>query len=544
MLNTFEGQFDVQFVPVERAERIEVSTQGLLLEGMRRLDEWGRMLEQLPSLETVFEIDYRQLAERLSEIPDEVNGLLRLFDGRRSLARVVDDSDFEDLAALGIISKLYFEGLIREFGSTPPFGESQTRALGVWLDRGTPGPDAPPVWSGPVAVPAGGVAHTRRRARSPRWRPSIRRCRQRSLPRWPAPSRAPPAAPAHRRNLAPPLDRPGLRGRAALPAPLRRHAQPAGGSAFLVAPAPAARVLEHFQSRRSPTGRNLACRRGRSRRSCPPLREPVFGGAAIDPNPSSSRPCRKRVTPRRWPSSRAWTRRRAVDLRTPRSWGWGCFSSELRPRRRYPWALLVGAGVVVVAAAAWFRPGQVPATEPADPPRSAEAPTASVTPASTTIASVAPPLPAPAPEAPTPPAPAEHPDEDPYRTALAAAQQASAESRWDVESEEYRKALAARPTSLEAKEGLGTAIVNSTGSSGSYLEAERLLTDVVAADPSARTPGWCWGWPAPARGAAGPGGGRLPPVSRAGAARVERPRRPLGHPCARAPRRGAHAPPR
>ena len=62
-------------------ERIEVSTQGLLMEGMRRLDEWGRMLEQLPPLETVFELDYGQLAERLAEIPDEVNGLLRLFDG-------------------------------------------------------------------------------------------------------------------------------------------------------------------------------------------------------------------------------------------------------------------------------------------------------------------------------------------------------------------------------------------------------------------------------------------------------------------------------
>src|SRR5215471_11597383 len=112
---------------------------------MRRLDEWGRMLEQLPPLETVFEIDYRQLAERLSEIPDEVNGLLRLFDGRRSLSRVVDDSDFEDLAALGIISKLYFEGLARE-----------SRALGAWLD-GTP---PPAVWSGPVAVKPDPAAHT------------------------------------------------------------------------------------------------------------------------------------------------------------------------------------------------------------------------------------------------------------------------------------------------------------------------------------------------------------------------------------------------
>src|SRR5215468_1174197 len=156
MLNTFEGSFEVQFVPVERPEHIEVSTQGLLLEGMRRLDEWGRMLEQLPPLETVFEIDYRQLAERLSEIPDEVNGLLRLFDGRRSLSRVVDDSDFEDLAALGIISKLYFEGLVREAGGTPPFGARESRTLGAWLD-GTPPPQ---VWSGPVAVKPDPAAHT------------------------------------------------------------------------------------------------------------------------------------------------------------------------------------------------------------------------------------------------------------------------------------------------------------------------------------------------------------------------------------------------
>src|SRR5690349_14249800 len=134
MLNTFEGKFEVSFVPVERPERIEVSTQGLLMEGMRRLDEWGRMLEQLPPLETVFEIDYRQLAERLSEIPDEVNGLLRLFDGRRSLARVVDDSDFEDLAALGIISKLYFEGLIREPGTASGEGAPRKPGIEEWLN--------------------------------------------------------------------------------------------------------------------------------------------------------------------------------------------------------------------------------------------------------------------------------------------------------------------------------------------------------------------------------------------------------------------------
>jgi CheY-like chemotaxis protein len=158
MLNTFEGQFEVQFTPLDRPERIEVSTQGLLMEGMRRLDEWGRMLEQLPPLETVFEIDYHQLAERLSEIPDEVNGLLRLFDGKRTLSRVVEDSDFEDLAALGIISKLYFEGLIRELGNVPqePI-QSGKPGIEEWLNASAPPvpqPPPPPAQATAAPMPA------------------------------------------------------------------------------------------------------------------------------------------------------------------------------------------------------------------------------------------------------------------------------------------------------------------------------------------------------------------------------------------------------
>jgi CheY-like chemotaxis protein/Flp pilus assembly protein TadD len=148
MLNTFEGQFDLQFQTVDRPERIEMSTQALLMEGMRRLDEWGRMLEQLPPLETVFELDYPQLSERLSEIPDEVNGLLRMFDGRRSLAKVVDDSDFEDLAALGIVSKLFFEGLIRE-GGTPQDELPGKPGIEEWLNAPPPRPSAPPLTVSP-----------------------------------------------------------------------------------------------------------------------------------------------------------------------------------------------------------------------------------------------------------------------------------------------------------------------------------------------------------------------------------------------------------
>ncbi|MCK9523990.1 MAG: DUF4388 domain-containing protein, partial [Proteobacteria bacterium] len=112
MLVWSEGTFEINFIPVERPDTISLSTQGLLMEGMRRLDEWGRMQEQLPPLTSVFDVNEEYIAERLGEIPDEINALLRLFDARRSLMEVVDLSPLGDLEALGIISKLYFEGLI------------------------------------------------------------------------------------------------------------------------------------------------------------------------------------------------------------------------------------------------------------------------------------------------------------------------------------------------------------------------------------------------------------------------------------------------
>jgi len=118
-----DGSFEVEFTIVRAEDIIEVSTQGILMEGMRRVDEWGRLLEQLPPLSTVFDVDHAQLLERLNEIPDELNGILKLFDGKRTLLDVVDGSPFEDLSTLSTITKLYFEGLLIPRVHDGPGGE-------------------------------------------------------------------------------------------------------------------------------------------------------------------------------------------------------------------------------------------------------------------------------------------------------------------------------------------------------------------------------------------------------------------------------------
>nr|WP_255651569.1 DUF4388 domain-containing protein [Corallococcus sp. AS-1-12] len=329
LLNTFEGQFDVQFTTLDRPERIEVSTQGLLMEGMRRLDEWGRMLEQLPPLETVFEIDYHQLADRLSEIPDEVNGLLRLFDGKRALSRVVEDSDFEDLAALGIISKLYFEGLIRELGNAPlePV-QSSKPGIEQWLNAAppipvdvapaqepAPQPHAAPAPVEPLPVEAAPVAEV---PPEPEAAPAQPEPVEEVTPvaeMAPAPVSPQPAQVI----IFPPRSRPGE----GAPPPFGQEGQEPAvpplsqeGSAFLVEPPPAHRAVDHARrsllldwSRVDTEGLSASSTwgpgspwgaAGRAPAAAPspfasqpaqapveplPSRPPIFGGAAIAPSP-------------------------------------------------------------------------------------------------------------------------------------------------------------------------------------------------------------------------------------------------------------------
>ncbi len=114
LLTWSEGEFEALFRPVRRRAVISMPSQTLLMEGMRRLDEWGRLQEQLPPLSQKFQVVYDELWDRLAELPDDINQILRLFDTRRTLQEIVDGSEIGDLETVEIISKLYFEGIIVE----------------------------------------------------------------------------------------------------------------------------------------------------------------------------------------------------------------------------------------------------------------------------------------------------------------------------------------------------------------------------------------------------------------------------------------------
>jgi DNA-binding response OmpR family regulator len=112
-----DGTFDLEFRRVSLSERtVHRTTQALLMEGMRRLDEWSRLSELLPSFDTVLEVDAQMLRERLREMPDDQNDMVRLIDGQRTVDQVLREHGGDHVDALRKVVDLYFEGMVREVG--------------------------------------------------------------------------------------------------------------------------------------------------------------------------------------------------------------------------------------------------------------------------------------------------------------------------------------------------------------------------------------------------------------------------------------------
>ena len=145
-----EGSFDLEFRRVSLSERtVHRTTQALLMEGMRRLDEWSRLSELLPPFDTVLEVDAEMLRERLRDMPDEQNDMVRLIDGERAVGEVLLAHGGDHVEALRKVVDLYFEGMVREVGrvqdSIPILAEAFVHS------------SAPPPKEGVNTIPGPGV---------------------------------------------------------------------------------------------------------------------------------------------------------------------------------------------------------------------------------------------------------------------------------------------------------------------------------------------------------------------------------------------------
>jgi len=109
-----EGTFEVEVRDVSAERTIELSTRALIEAGIHHASEFNQLLEQLPSVGCILEVDQTALATRMSKVPPELESIVALLDGDRTVWDIIDDSPFDDISTLQTVSKLYAEGLLRD----------------------------------------------------------------------------------------------------------------------------------------------------------------------------------------------------------------------------------------------------------------------------------------------------------------------------------------------------------------------------------------------------------------------------------------------
>ncbi len=80
-------------------------------------DNHRRIPEVALSDGAVFEIDFSKASEYAAQLSEPEHGLLQLFDGRRSVLQVVDDSELESLRARQLIVRFCSVGLLQKKGA-------------------------------------------------------------------------------------------------------------------------------------------------------------------------------------------------------------------------------------------------------------------------------------------------------------------------------------------------------------------------------------------------------------------------------------------
>jgi tetratricopeptide (TPR) repeat protein len=111
---TFNFEADVR--PERQDILVSINPESLLLEGARRVDEWGLIAKKIPSFDAVFDADWRKLASTDLPLSAEQQNILQFIDGRRDVTQLIEASGLVEFEAGKALYGLATAGLIHRVG--------------------------------------------------------------------------------------------------------------------------------------------------------------------------------------------------------------------------------------------------------------------------------------------------------------------------------------------------------------------------------------------------------------------------------------------
>jgi tetratricopeptide (TPR) repeat protein len=113
---TFNFEPDVQ--PDQADFVVSINPESLLLEGARRVDEWGLVEKKIPSFDIVFEVDHARVVDTDAALSTEQRAVLDLVDGTRDVQAIIDASGFVEFEVGKTLYGLLTAGFIHRIGKT------------------------------------------------------------------------------------------------------------------------------------------------------------------------------------------------------------------------------------------------------------------------------------------------------------------------------------------------------------------------------------------------------------------------------------------
>jgi CheY-like chemotaxis protein/Flp pilus assembly protein TadD len=104
--------YELSFHPVEGAAKMTVELPELTGRGFEHVRRFTALRKEIPALDAVVSQDFRALSGALDALSSPLRAVLRLFDGRRTLSAVLDDSPFDDITSAQSVIQLHTLGLL------------------------------------------------------------------------------------------------------------------------------------------------------------------------------------------------------------------------------------------------------------------------------------------------------------------------------------------------------------------------------------------------------------------------------------------------
>lgn len=110
--------FEPDVAPDLQDYTVSINPESLLLEGARRVDEWGLIEKKIPSFDIVFEADRSKVLADDVVLTDEQRAVLALVDGVRDVQAIVDASGLVEFEVGKALYGLLTAGFIHRIGKT------------------------------------------------------------------------------------------------------------------------------------------------------------------------------------------------------------------------------------------------------------------------------------------------------------------------------------------------------------------------------------------------------------------------------------------